>query len=329
MLRAMMDLSNDPKPLFFPVSPFLLFPGVEATFRVYLRQEKRYVLYTRERERFQEAQRQRLFDMGVRSVYVLSEQKEAYETYLERNLAGFLNNEAIPGEQRAEMFHSLSSDIVAGFFDTRLPENLDEDSYERILHLVRSSVGFLCKNDSLRNLSKLITHTYKTYAHCLQVFIYATAIYNTLGLSEEAMIRHGLGALLHDIGKARIDKAVLDKPGKLTESEWADMRLHPVHGAAFCAGLPLSGETLNCILLHHERFEGAGYPSGLSGDAIPLPVRVVTVCDVFDALTSDRAYSPAVSPFEALCIMRDQMSGHFDMEIYRRLVLVLSGAKII
>lgn len=160
-----------PKPLFFPVSPFLLFPGLEATFRVYLRQAGKYVLYTREEDRFQEAHRQRLFEMGVRTVYVLSEQKEAYEAYLERNLTGFLSNESIPGEQRAQVFYDLSADIVGDFFENRLPEGMDMVMYERVLNLVRSSVRFLSGSDSLRNLSRLITHTYKTFAHCLHVFI--------------------------------------------------------------------------------------------------------------------------------------------------------------
>ncbi|EGJ48945.1 HD domain-containing phosphohydrolase [Desulfocurvibacter africanus] len=322
--------AKEPKPLFFPVSPFLLFSGIQATFRVYLRQNGKYVLYTREEDRLQDTHRQKLFDMGVRSVYVLSEQKEAYESYLEEHLDAFLDNETIPSEQRAETFHSLSSGIVEEFFEHRLPTNAGGPIYDRVQKLVRSSVRFLSKSDSLRDVSRLITHTYKTYAHCLHVFIYATAIYSTMsGMDEEALVRNGLGALLHDIGKTRIDKAVLDKPGKLTDAEWAGMRQHPMHGAAICSNLPLAGDTINCILFHHERFDGGGYPAGLVGEAIPLAVRVVTVCDVYDALTSDRAYAPAVTPFEALSIMRDQMADHFDMEIYRRLVLVLSGAKVV
>ena len=321
--------STVPKPLFFPVSPFLLFPGLEANFRIYLRQAGKYVLYTREEDRFNESHRQRLFDMGVRSVYVLSEQREAYEAYLERNLTGFLGNESIPGDQRAQVFHDLATDIVGDFFENRLPEGMDMIMYDRVLNLVRSSVRFLSKSDSLGNLSRLITHTYKTFAHCLHVFIYSTAVYSTMGMDEESLVRCGLGAMLHDIGKARIDKAVLEKPGGLNEAEWADMRLHPVHGAAICSALPLSGDTLNCILFHHERFDGTGYPSGLYGESIPMPVRVVTLCDVYDALTSERSYAPAVSPFEALSVMREKMSGHFDMELYKRLVLVLSGARIV
>lgn len=316
-------------PLFFPVSPFLLFPGVQANFRVYLRRNGKYVLYTREEERFLERHKHILNDMGVHSVYVLSEQKEAYETYLEQNLEAFLANEAIPGEQRAKIFHDLSLDIVEDIFDRCLPADTARAMYDRIHTLVRSSVKFLSRNSTLGHFSRLISHTYKTYTHSMHVFVYATAIYASLGLDEKAMVRYGLGALLHDIGKARIDKALLDKPGKLSEEEWTHMRLHPVHGAAMCAAMPLSGDTLNCIILHHERFDGSGYPSGLQGEAIPLPVRVVTVCDVYDALTSDRPYASAVAPFEALSIMREQMSGHFDKDIFRRLVLALSGAKIV
>ena len=81
--------------------------------------------------------------------------------------------------------------------------------------------------------------------------------------------------------------------------------------------------------MHHEKLDGRGYPAGLSGEAIPVHARAVSLADVYDALTSRRCYADAVTPFEALRIMRDDMPGAFDMEVFRTLVMVLSGANIV
>ena len=120
------------------------------------------------------------------------------------------------------------------------------------------------------------------------------------------------GALLHDIGKIGISDAVLLKDGPLTDSEWQEMRAHPEMGYRIVAQVPGMQEAADIVRCHEERFDGSGYPRGLSGDAIPWGARLFTVIDTLDAITSDRPYREALS-FEAAKVEILRMSGsQFD-----------------
>ena len=132
--------------------------------------------------------------------------------------------------------------------------------------------------------------------------------------------------LLHDIGKIGIPEGLLRKPGPLTPDEWILMRRHPVIGAQIVA--PFEFFTAGAIVIrhHHERVDGSGYPDGLKGDAIPLGARIVAVADVYDALTSDRSYRPALSSDAALVELQHQASRGLDGELVAAFVdLVRSG----
>jgi HD-GYP domain-containing protein (c-di-GMP phosphodiesterase class II) len=107
------------------------------------------------------------------------------------------------------------------------------------------------------------------------------------------------------------------------------MRQHPARGVALVNALSIPHQAYQGILFHHERFGGGGYPADLQGEAIPLVARVICACDVYDALTSQRAYAPAESPFKAIQIMCTAMKSHFDPKILKGIISVLSGAKII
>ena len=151
---------------------------------------------------------------------------------------------------------------------------------------------------------------------------------NTFSLPEDEMVQIGLGAVLHDLGKLGIDPGILTKPGPLTAEETQIVHTHPAKGVALCSGLNLSFTAMQCVLFHHERADGSGYPGGVRREEIPLAAMAVGLVDVFAALTSPRPYAAAVSPFEALRIMRD-MKGAFDAELFKRFVMVLSGAEIV
>lgn len=124
-------------------------------------------------------------------------------------------------------------------------------------------------------------------------------------------------APMHDVGKIGIPDAVLKKPGKLDEAEWQVMRRHPVIGARILGNSehPLIRLAAEVALHHHERFDGAGYPDGLSGSAIPLSARIVAVADYYDALTMDRVYRPRVEHATVLAMLEAQAGLHFDPRI--------------
>ncbi len=314
---------------FFAVSPLMLFPHTNGDFAVYLLQEDGYVLYTRAGTTFTAAHRQKLYEHGVNKVWVLSGQRQAYENYVELHLGDLLLDDDLPMEVRSEVFYNVSLDIVKDALEHRLPSSLGEKHFNRISYMVRASTAWLSRRDALRNLGRLIHHDYKTYSHCVNVFVYTTAVLQTYDYSEERLVDCGLGAVLHDIGKTRIPRHVLNKSSKLTAEERRQVNRHPIEGVAMCARLPLSQAAVNCIMFHHERENGGGYPAGIKGRDLPLAAKAVAVADCYDALTSRRPYAEARSPFAALKMMKEDMTGHFNPEVFRRLVMVLAGADIV
>src|SRR2546428_347056 len=152
-----------------------------------------------------------------------------------------------------------------------------------------------------------------TRGHSVRVGNYATAVARELGLTPPVIDTITLGAELHDIGKIGVSETVLHKPGKLTESEYRHIMEHPVIGARILGPLMRDAPpALAIVRSHHERLDGKGFPDGLKGDAIPLEVRVVTVADSFDAMTSVRPYRPALSVQSAIRELEDARGAQFD-----------------
>jgi putative two-component system response regulator len=146
---------------------------------------------------------------------------------------------------------------------------------------------------------------------------YCEVIGQRLGLTPRACAQLRLAATMHDVGKVAIPDAILHKPGPLTDEERAVMQRHAEEGHEMLAGSGVDTLQLAAVIAlhHHERHDGAGYPHGLAGEAIPLPARIAAVADVFDALTSDRVYRPALALEEALELIRAGRGSQFDPEV--------------
>jgi putative nucleotidyltransferase with HDIG domain len=155
-----------------------------------------------------------------------------------------------------------------------------------------------------------------TQGHCQRVAEYASALAVAVGLDETSLGWFRMGALLHDVGKVSVPAYVLNKEGPLTEDEWVLMKRHPDAGVDLLAGAEFPWDIRPMVRHHHERWDGNGYPAGLTGEAIPLSARILCVADVFDALTTNRSYRAALSPDVALEIMEGDAGHVFDPEIF-------------
>ncbi len=314
---------------YFPVSPVMLFPEVLGDFSVYLWQGGDFVLYTKSGQKFTIKHRRILHTNGVKEVYIQGSERQQYEKYIEQNLGTILLDQELAIDVRSKVFYEATTVVMQDVFDRKLPSSLRARHFDRITEIVKSSIKFLAEDHSLSAIASFISHDYKTYTHCMQVFIYSVAVFQNCDMSDGEIFECGLGAMLHDVGKAKIPRRILNKRGSLTQSEREIIKEHPVHGVSMCAHLPMTQNTINCILFHHEKLDGTGYPAGLKGDSIPMPVRIISMADIYDALTTARPYAEAMPPYEALTLIRHDMRDGVDMDVFKRFVSVLSGADML
>ncbi len=172
-----------------------------------------------------------------------------------------------------------------------------------------------------------------THGHSERVTHYALSLADAVGVSphEREVLRKG--ALLHDIGKISVPDAILDKPGKLTTAEFEVIKGHPAQGTHIVEPLHSLRETLPLIRWHHERLDGKGYPDGLRGDDIPRLVRILSVADVYDALSSERPYRQSIPHEQCLEMLRENaVGGGLDADlvaVFLTIVAPLSSPVIV
>jgi HD-GYP domain-containing protein (c-di-GMP phosphodiesterase class II) len=162
-----------------------------------------------------------------------------------------------------------------------------------------------------------------TYRHSDRTCVIAMSIAALLGCADAVLDDVRRAALLHDVGKLAISNRILDKPARLTEEEYALVRRHPLHTASILERTPGFAPLAPLAAAHHERLDGSGYPHGLDGGALSLPMRVLAVADVYEALTSPRPYRPAMSSAEALEVMRPDVPARLDRDAFTALEAVL------
>lgn len=167
-------------------------------------------------------------------------------------------------------------------------------------------------------MSAVQGHHSHTFRHSMMVTGYAIAFAKHLGASAEDLALLGVGAIVHDVGKVRIPLSILDKPGKLTAEEFALVKKHPVYSRMILSGRPEIGpDVLDLAVHHHEYLDGSGYPDGLSANEINRRVRMLTICDIYSALTEERAYKKAFGSRQAFATLLE-MGSKIDQDLLQK-----------
>ncbi|RMF17889.1 MAG: HD domain-containing protein [Gammaproteobacteria bacterium] len=161
-----------------------------------------------------------------------------------------------------------------------------------------------------------------TGGHMWRVSRYAHLLATEAGLDEATVARVSLGGFLHDLGKVAVPDAILRKPDRLTDDEYAVIQTHPEVGARLLQAHPLRALVMDAVVGHHEMPNGKGYPKGLAADQIPLMARIVGICDAFDAMTSHRPYRPGMPVDVALDILRRNLGAQFDADLGERFIML-------
>ena len=221
-------------------------------------------------------------------------------------------------QQAAAVVKRSRRAVVSMFADARLGKALDAD---QCLPLVEDISNSVYRNPgALVSLARLKTADDYSYMHSVAVCALMVALARQLGMNEEQCRHAGLAGLLHDLGKAVMPTDVLNKPGKLTDDEFAVMKTHPERGHALLMEGKGAGEAaLEVCLHHHEKMDGSGYPHGLAGEQIHALSRMGAVCDVYDAITSNRPYKAGWDPAESIARMAS-WKGHFDTTMFSAFV---------
>jgi HD-GYP domain-containing protein (c-di-GMP phosphodiesterase class II) len=153
-----------------------------------------------------------------------------------------------------------------------------------------------------------------TYRHSDRACVITLGLAAALGADDDELSDLRRAALLHDVGKLAVSNRILDKPGKLTPAEFAKIREHPVMTRRILERVPGFGALAPVAAAHHERLDGSGYPQGLAGDELTMPMRLLAVADVYEALTSERPYRAAMRSEEAMAIIRVEAPHHLDQD---------------
>lgn len=182
---------------------------------------------------------------------------------------------------------------------------------------IENIVDELLENKNVMvNMVDLKSFDNYTYAHSVNVAVLSVIIGITLGLKRNTLSKLGLGAILHDIGKVFINKGILNKPGKLTEKEFAEIKAHSFLGYKYIREkFRIPSDSYDAILEHHERYDGTGYPDSKTGDDITVFGRIVAIADVYDALTSQRPYRSAMNPSDSLEYIMGNSGSAFDSDL--------------
>ena len=209
--------------------------------------------------------------------------------------------------------------VLSLFSEARMGKTLNTEQCVELVEEITESVS---RNPgALVSLARLKTHDDYSYMHSVAVCALMVSLARQLGQSEAEARDAGMAGLLHDMGKALMPLDVLNKPGRLTDAEYALIKTHPERGHELLLGGSATAVALDVCLHHHERLDGKGYPHGLSGSALTLQARMGAVCDVYDAITSNRPYKAGWDPAQAIARMDEwTQQGQFDPLIVQAFV---------
>lgn len=212
---------------------------------------------------------------------------------------------------------SAKTQVTQFFADARLGKAIDPAAVMPVVDDIAASVQR--HHHAIISVARLKQHDTYTYLHSVAVCALMLSLSKELGLDPEQTRLAGVGGLMHDVGKAAMPLDVLNKPGRLTDEEYAVMKRHPAAGASLLERSNAEPVAVDIALHHHEKFDGSGYPQGLKGDEISLLSRMAAICDVYDAVTSERVYKKPWEPATAIRTMAS-WEGHFDKAIFQAFV---------
>lgn len=253
--------------------------------------------------------------------YIHEEDLFHYYEHVTQSLREMVDDPQVPFEQKSKKIYNVSKDIMQEFFDYNASSKIlrSSEAVAEIMEQCLSSVetGFY-------GIAQITNKDYYTYTHSVNVGLYCMTYAIKVKMNSNDARDLGLGGMLHDVGKSKIDIGILNKNGRLTDEEFEAIKQHTVLGVELLSSMDCYKNNILCMAgEHHEQYNGRGYPEGLAKDEIELFARICKIMDVYDALTTRRSYKKALNPIEALTIMKKEMTPHFDPSLLNSFILLM------
>lgn len=306
---------------YYPISPVALIPGARADFDIFIKEENESIYTASEKGARVEEDLLGEWIEKDRNVLILKKDIEAYRAYMLENTKNSKNPRA-----RASFVRENSRIIVESLAENPRSEKLMSETKETVKDLTQIVMD---NPASFYSLMKINNYDYYTFTHSVNVSTLSLALAIAAGMKDkEELADLGLGCILHDLGKAKVDSSLINKPGKLTADEFAKVRNHVLLGHEMLKGnKSLSKRALIPLLQHHEKLSGGGYPNRLEGDDIHLFGRISAIMDIYDALTTERTYKKAFTPFDALALI-SKNKNDYDLDLFRLFVRLIHNQEI-
>lgn len=310
--------------IFLPINADSVRVDSTPAFDLYFRPgpEQPFVLYCERNTKFSADAKKRLVTSHTDQLFVRKAQSADYHRYLAENLESILHDKSLSAKEKSGILYESAQAVV----EEVLAKPGARETVQRGKEVAGHTVAFMTGQDfKLEHLLRAMSRDKFLYTHSVNVAAYSVALAMRAGHRDRATLREiANGALFHDIGKAKVDPAVLNKPTGLTTAEWALIQQVPMMGHEMLAAAGCMGEVALDIVLHHqEKLSGRGYPERLKAEDISPFVRIVTIADIFDALTSDRFHQAERSAFEALQLMQREMKADLDPELFKTFVQMM------
>ncbi len=252
--------------------------------------------------------RNEMMQANLKRLYISKNDRRRYQKHVQNHISQILADQSVDEFTRASIVYDSAKELVRDVFaDPTKGENIKESQA-----FVESTVQYVLEGrNAFHNMLRVMSFDYTVYTHSVNVCTFALALANAAGIDKtNELIELGTGALLHDIGKARIPETVLHKPGPLDQAEWETIRMHPQWGVEIISETDLIPEaSYYPIWQHHERRSGTGYPNKLSDNDMHVYGKIVAIADAFDAMTTNRVYRKANDSFSTLKTMSLQQDG--------------------
>lgn len=255
---------------------------------------------------------------GSDMVFINIKDKIKYQSDIQEHISNIIDNDNVCMNVKANLINDIAKETISTLFE----DDITFESLKDVDDILNHSIDFILSDElSMKTMLKVTSYDYYTSTHCIDVSTYAIGFGSFLNLEKKELKLLGKAALLHDIGKKDIDIKIIAKNGKLSSDELEIVKNHPTYSADI---LRTNGEKntrlLNIVEQHHEKCDGSGYPKGLKSHEIDEFAKIVSICDIFNALTTKRTYKEKMSTYEAIELMYKYMNNQLSLSYLDKFV---------